>query len=183
MSRQEVIYRHSSTVRVTHWVNVVALLVLLMSGLQIFNAHPHLYWGQQSTFGHGWFGAGAYQSGGALHGVGGTGLVAFGAFGRLVGHLLGLAFAGTFAGFLALAGHARHGLAILLLRDAGLLGGGHAGGLRELLRGLLGKQARTCGCHRGRRNARCQYGTSVGVHSPACRSMRQSVTMASLACK
>ena len=50
MSRQEVIYRHSSTVRVTHWVNVVALLVLLMSGLQIFNAHPALYFGAKSNF-------------------------------------------------------------------------------------------------------------------------------------
>ena len=50
MSRQEVIYRHSSTVRVTHWVNVVVLLVLLMSGLQIFNAHPALYLGAKSNF-------------------------------------------------------------------------------------------------------------------------------------
>ena len=50
MSRQEVIYRHSSTVRVTHWVNVVVLLVLLMSGLQIFNAHPALYFGSKSNF-------------------------------------------------------------------------------------------------------------------------------------
>ena len=49
-SRQEVIYRHSGAVRVTHWVNVVALLVLLMSGLQIFNAHPALYFGSKSNF-------------------------------------------------------------------------------------------------------------------------------------
>jgi thiosulfate reductase cytochrome b subunit len=35
---------------VTHWVNVVALLVLLMSGLQIFNAHPALYLGSKSNF-------------------------------------------------------------------------------------------------------------------------------------
>jgi len=48
--RREVIYRHSSTVRTTHWVNVVALLVLLMSGLQIFNAHPALYFGSKSNF-------------------------------------------------------------------------------------------------------------------------------------
>jgi thiosulfate reductase cytochrome b subunit len=50
VSRQEVIYRHSAAVRVTHWVNVVALLVLLMSGLQIFNAHPALYVGSKSNF-------------------------------------------------------------------------------------------------------------------------------------
>jgi thiosulfate reductase cytochrome b subunit len=34
-----------------HWVNVLALLVLLMSGLQIFNAHPALYWGKSSYTG------------------------------------------------------------------------------------------------------------------------------------
>ena len=48
--RRETIYRHTGAVRVTHWVNVVCLLVLLMSGLQIFNAHPALYLGSKSTF-------------------------------------------------------------------------------------------------------------------------------------
>jgi thiosulfate reductase cytochrome b subunit len=42
------IYRHRLPVRVMHWVNVVCLTVLLMSGLQIFNAHPALYWGHDS---------------------------------------------------------------------------------------------------------------------------------------
>jgi|SRR5581483_10761199 len=42
----EVIYRHSRVVRVTHWVNLLCVLVLLMSGLQILDAHPRLYWGQ-----------------------------------------------------------------------------------------------------------------------------------------
>ena len=50
MSRQEVIYRHSGMVRATHWINALVLLVLLMSGLQIFNAHPALYLGQASEF-------------------------------------------------------------------------------------------------------------------------------------
>ena len=50
MERPEVIYRHSGTVRVTHWINALVLLVLLMSGLQIFNAHPALYLGQASEF-------------------------------------------------------------------------------------------------------------------------------------
>ena len=36
---ESVIFRHALVVRVTHWVNVLCLLVLLMSGLQIFNAH------------------------------------------------------------------------------------------------------------------------------------------------
>ena len=44
------IYRHSVLVRVTHWINVLCLLVLLMSGLQIFNAHAALYWGRSSDF-------------------------------------------------------------------------------------------------------------------------------------
>jgi thiosulfate reductase cytochrome b subunit len=48
VTKQEVIYRHSVLVRVTHWVNVLCLLILLMSGLQIFNAHPTLYLGEKS---------------------------------------------------------------------------------------------------------------------------------------
>lgn len=44
------IYRHRLVVRITHWINAVCILFLLMSGLQIFNAHPHLYWGEASTF-------------------------------------------------------------------------------------------------------------------------------------
>ncbi len=41
-------YRHALPVRVMHWINVLALVVLLASGLQIFNAHPALYWGRSS---------------------------------------------------------------------------------------------------------------------------------------
>jgi thiosulfate reductase cytochrome b subunit len=48
----QAIYRHTLTVRITHWVNVLCLTVLLMSGLQIFNAHPALYIGKQSDFDH-----------------------------------------------------------------------------------------------------------------------------------
>jgi thiosulfate reductase cytochrome b subunit len=44
-------YRHSLAVRILHWINVVALGVLLMSGLQIFNAHPALNWGKSSYTG------------------------------------------------------------------------------------------------------------------------------------
>ena len=42
---KELIYRHSLAVRLTHWVNVLCILVLVMSGMQIFNAHPMLHWG------------------------------------------------------------------------------------------------------------------------------------------
>ncbi len=40
------IYRHRLPTRIWHWLNAVTLLILLMSGLMIFNAHPRLYWGQ-----------------------------------------------------------------------------------------------------------------------------------------
>ena len=49
---RQLIRRHSLVVRVTHWINVVCLTILLMSGLQIFNAHPALYWGNLSDFAH-----------------------------------------------------------------------------------------------------------------------------------
>jgi thiosulfate reductase cytochrome b subunit len=45
-STRTLIRRHSLTVRLSHWLNVLCMTVLLISGLQIFNAHPSLYWGQ-----------------------------------------------------------------------------------------------------------------------------------------
>ena len=50
--RRRVVYRHTLLVRITHWINAVCFAILLMSGLQIFNAHPALYWGAQSSFDH-----------------------------------------------------------------------------------------------------------------------------------
>ena len=44
------IYRHRVWVRITHWINAICMTVLLMSWLQIFNAHPVLYWGNASRF-------------------------------------------------------------------------------------------------------------------------------------
>lgn len=44
------IYRQSIWTRITHWFWAVCLFFLLLSGLQIFNAHPNLYIGQQSGF-------------------------------------------------------------------------------------------------------------------------------------
>ncbi len=46
------VYRHPIVVRVTHWVIALALLVLTMSGLQIFMAHPNLYASDASVFDH-----------------------------------------------------------------------------------------------------------------------------------
>jgi thiosulfate reductase cytochrome b subunit len=40
------IYRHTIATRVLHWVNAMCVFLVLMSGLQIFNAHPRLYSGQ-----------------------------------------------------------------------------------------------------------------------------------------
>lgn len=45
---KERIYRHAIPVRFGHWLNVVCVFILIMSGLQIFNAHPALYWGDRS---------------------------------------------------------------------------------------------------------------------------------------
>lgn len=44
------IYRHPLAVRATHWLSALTLLVLTMSGMQIFNAHPALYASDASTF-------------------------------------------------------------------------------------------------------------------------------------
>ena len=52
--RAERFYRHRLPVRVMHWINVVCMAILLMSGLTIFNAHPALYWGVDSTFARPW---------------------------------------------------------------------------------------------------------------------------------
>lgn len=41
----DVVHRHGWATRLWHWTNALAVFVMLMSGLMIFNAHPHLYWG------------------------------------------------------------------------------------------------------------------------------------------
>lgn len=38
--------RHALSTRVWHWLNALCLAVLFMSGLNISNAHPQLYWGE-----------------------------------------------------------------------------------------------------------------------------------------
>jgi Ni/Fe-hydrogenase b-type cytochrome subunit len=45
---RDLTYRHNRITRLTHWLNLIALVVLFMSGLQIFNAHSSLYWGSKS---------------------------------------------------------------------------------------------------------------------------------------
>ena len=53
-------YRHRAWVRAAHWINALCLAILLMSGLNIFNAHPALYWGSGSNFDHPALMLGAY---------------------------------------------------------------------------------------------------------------------------
>jgi thiosulfate reductase cytochrome b subunit len=45
-----VVLRHSALVRVCHWINALCFVLLLMSGMQIFNAHPMLNWGEATNF-------------------------------------------------------------------------------------------------------------------------------------
>jgi thiosulfate reductase cytochrome b subunit len=48
--RRLFIRRHAAAVRILHWVNFITVTIMLMSGLQIFNAHSALYWGASSEF-------------------------------------------------------------------------------------------------------------------------------------
>jgi thiosulfate reductase cytochrome b subunit len=51
----DVVYRHRVATRLWHWLNALCVFVMLMSGLMIFNAHPHLYWGKYgANFDHSW---------------------------------------------------------------------------------------------------------------------------------
>jgi thiosulfate reductase cytochrome b subunit len=44
------ILRHRWPLRWMHWINLLCMLALVGSGLQIYNAHPALYWGEASHF-------------------------------------------------------------------------------------------------------------------------------------
>jgi len=50
------ILRHRLATRLWHWLNALAVFIMIGSGLMISNAHPHLYWGQYgANFDHVWF--------------------------------------------------------------------------------------------------------------------------------
>lgn len=49
--RKVLVRRHTLVTRLTHWLNVLCFSFLLLSGLQIFNAHPELYLGQYGADG------------------------------------------------------------------------------------------------------------------------------------
>src|SRR3546814_9568678 len=40
------IKRHAVVTRLWHWINAIAVFILIGSGLGISNAHPRLYWGE-----------------------------------------------------------------------------------------------------------------------------------------
>jgi thiosulfate reductase cytochrome b subunit len=44
------VLRHRWPLRLMHWINLACMLALVGSGLQIFNAHAALYWGEASDF-------------------------------------------------------------------------------------------------------------------------------------
>ena len=59
--------RHRMTTRIWHWSNALCLVILLMSGLTIFNAHPRLYWGEYgANDDHAWMAVGSSQTMGYL---------------------------------------------------------------------------------------------------------------------
>ena len=52
---RRIAYRHRLPTRIWHWINALTVIVMLMSGLMILNAHPRLYWGQfGANFDHAW---------------------------------------------------------------------------------------------------------------------------------
>ena len=63
------VHRHAAVTRLTHWINVLALTLLLMSGLNIFGAHPALYWGQKAVFDHPWLSINSVLKGADMFGV------------------------------------------------------------------------------------------------------------------
>ena len=67
---RQLVPRHSVLVRLTHWINVLCFSLLLMSGAQIFNAHPRLYWGQYGADNdHAWLSMDSLRSHGQWRGV------------------------------------------------------------------------------------------------------------------
>jgi thiosulfate reductase cytochrome b subunit len=67
---RQLVPRHSAFVRITHWVNVFCFSLLLMTGAQIFNAHPRLYWGEYGADNdHAWLSVDSLHDKAGWHGV------------------------------------------------------------------------------------------------------------------
>lgn len=79
---QPLVFKHRISTRLWHWINALALTVLLMSGLMIFNAHPRLYWGQYgANMDRAWLEIGATPTSGYLK-LGETTIPTTGVLGR-----------------------------------------------------------------------------------------------------
>ncbi|WP_294390152.1 cytochrome b/b6 domain-containing protein [uncultured Sphingomonas sp.] len=77
------LYRHRLPTRLWHWLNALAMLILLLSGLMIFNAHPRLYWGRYgANFDKAWLQIGPSPTGGGQLAIGGAHIPTTGVLGR-----------------------------------------------------------------------------------------------------
>ena len=77
-----IVMRHRLSTRLWHWTNALTLLVMVMSGLMIFNAHPRLYWGQYGANADpAWLEIGARDEAGYLR-IGGVEVETTGVLGR-----------------------------------------------------------------------------------------------------
>ena len=63
----DLIKRHRLSTRAWHWINFATFMIMLMSGLMIFNAHPRLYWGEYgANFDPAWLEIGSQDNRGYL---------------------------------------------------------------------------------------------------------------------
>lgn len=71
MPQGPLVYRQRLLTRITHWAWAVSLFFLMLTGLQIFNAHPSLHIGKEVGFDYdnAILDIGARQNGDALQGV------------------------------------------------------------------------------------------------------------------
>ena len=78
----DVVERHRLSTRMWHWTNVVTFVIMLMSGLMIFNAHPRLYWGNYGANpDYSWLQIGAQDDTGYLR-IGSVSIETTGVLGR-----------------------------------------------------------------------------------------------------
>ena len=49
LSAEKARRRHALTVRVTHWLTLIAFVALLVTGCEIVVSHPRFYWGETGT--------------------------------------------------------------------------------------------------------------------------------------
>ena len=118
--------RHRLSTRIWHWTNALAVFVMLMSGLMIFNAHPRLYWGEYGANADpAWLQIGATATEGFVE-IGGARIETTGVLGRWTdsaGNVQTRAFPGwaTMPSYYSLSGARRWHLAFAWVLAAGLI--------------------------------------------------------------